>query len=89
VSSWDGDIVNESYKLTDAQIVRLLAMTECLRDTINMQQVAEIKQAIKEGDDLSAIAFWSEFTEEEQTALWVAPKYGGIFTTDERKALRP
>ena len=86
---WGGSVVNESHKLSDWQVVRLLKMTECLRDPINLQQVSEIKDAMGAGDDLSAIAFWSEFTEDEQMALWIAPTYGGIFTTEERKRLRP
>ena len=31
---------------------------------------------------------WAEMTEAEQTALWVAPKFGGIFTTEERKIIK-
>lgn len=31
---------------------------------------------------------WLEYTEEEQSVLWLAPTKGGWFTTDERTALR-
>ena len=31
---------------------------------------------------------WDELTEPEQTALWVAPKFGGIFTTEERNIIK-
>jgi hypothetical protein len=89
MSSWDGNIINESHKLNNTQVVRLLAMTELLRDRANLNQVWEIKMAIIEDRDDDARALWSDFTEDEQTTLWVAPMYGGIFTTEERKRLRP
>ena len=87
--SWSGDVVNESHNLTNTQVIRLLKMNEVLRDEINLCQVSEIKGVLRSDDDEGAQALWSEFTEEEQIALWVAPKYGGIFTTEERKRLRP
>jgi hypothetical protein len=86
---WGGDVVNESHKLTDAQVNRLLKMTECLRDRLNMYQVHDIKFCIAMEKYDEAIALWSEFTEDEQIALWIAPTYGGIFTTAERKRLKP
>ena len=49
----------------------------------------EIKLAIWRDEDEQAIYLWSDFTEDEQVALWIAPTYGGIFTTEERKRLRP
>jgi hypothetical protein len=65
-------------------------MTECMRDSrINIAQIYDIKMAIIDGDYDCAIEMWSEFDEIEQTALWIAPTYGGIFTTEERKRLRP
>ena len=63
-------------------------MTEVLRDTKNLDQVLQIKDSVVT-DNGYAVELWSEFSEDEQRALWVAPLYGGIFTTDERKALRP
>jgi hypothetical protein len=87
--SWSGDIVNDSHNLTNTQVIRLLAMTEVLRDRINLIQIFDIKTMIREEDYHSAIGYWSEFTEQEQVALWVAPTFGGIFTTEERKRLRP
>ena len=87
MSSWDGPIVNESYNLNDAQIVKLLAMTECLREGFGvLETVLCIKQSEDEWD---ARGLWESLEEADQTALWIAPRYGGIFTTDERKALRP
>lgn len=90
---WDSEVINHSHNLSGEQVVRLLAMTKVLSSAINLQQVAEIKENIASGDPYKIAyareSLWSEFTEEEQHALWVAPLYGGIFTTDERKALRP
>lgn len=91
----DGEVeVPEKEPLTPAQQHRVLRMVDVLRDPLNLHQVAIIKEMLNPEheehiDTATARGFWSEFTEEEQTALWVAPKYGGIFTTDERKALRP
>ena len=85
--SWDGEIENDSYKLTDSQIVRLFEMAKLLQDCANIQQVAEIK-AVMNGDPTFARELWSEFSDEEQEALWVAPSYGGVFTTNERKILK-
>lgn len=50
--------------------------------------VAAIKQAIAD-EEWSALAeAWDELTDEEKKALWVAPSKGGVFTTEERKALK-
>ena len=87
--NWSGDIVNDSHNLNNTQVIRLLAMTEVLRDLNNISQVCEIKLAFSDDCDDDAQALWSDFSEEEQTTLWVAPTYGGIFTTEERKRLRP
>jgi hypothetical protein len=90
--SWSGDVVNDSHNLTNTQVIRLMKMTELLRDKDNMKQIVELKENLEtEDEDYLAFArtLWSEFTEEEQVALWVAPTFGGIFTTEERKRLRP
>ena len=84
----DGEVV-EPPKLTTAQVYRLMRMTEVLRDVNNIAQVYEIKLACLDARFNDARGYWSDFSEDEQTALWVAPLYGGVFTTDERKALRP
>jgi hypothetical protein len=52
VSEWGSDVVNESHKLSDAQVNRLLKMTECLRDEQNMEQVLLIKSTIAEENDI-------------------------------------
>jgi hypothetical protein len=89
MSEWSGEVVNESHNLSNAQVCRLLKMTECLRNPVNAAQVAMIKSALSEDQVEDALAYWSEFRDHEQVALWIAPTYGGIFTTEERKQLRP
>ena len=87
---WDRDIESETHKLTDPQVVRLFDMCCHLRDNPNdLNQIASIKLALVRNDDFAALAMWDEFTEAEKTVLWVAPKFGGLFTTEERKRLKP
>jgi len=85
--SWDGEVETEVKRLTLAQERRVLRMVEVLRDPINMQQITHVKESIQAGQIEDAKALWSEFTDEEQQALWVAPSKGGILTTREREAL--
>jgi hypothetical protein len=87
--SWSGNVVNATHNLTNTQIIRLMRMTEVLRERANLHQMYEIKYALAALELDDARALWCEFTEEEQVALWVAPTFGGIFTTEERKRLRP
>lgn len=54
----------------------------------NFWDVAEIKQAIKEDDLMSAAGLLADMTEEVMTALWVAPTKGGIWTTAERDLMK-
>jgi len=75
-------------KLNERQEAAVLRMMDVLRDPANLMTVAHIKKAIAENDAVRAEMFWSDFTEDEQNALWVAPTYGGIFTTHERKMIR-
>jgi len=77
-----------SEGLTEGQYDKLLRMTAALRgDPILLDYISQIKQAFTDNRDEDALALWHELDEREKTALWVAPKYGGIFTTDERKRL--
>ncbi len=93
-SEWDQAVVEVDDTppvLTSPQISRVLGMMEVLRDPINLMQIAEIKENLNtDNPDYFAYArgMFSEFTEDEQRALWVAPTKGGIFTTEERKRLR-
>jgi len=85
---WSGEVESpkeDKSKLTAGQISKLLRHNECLR--VNLFSVMTIRMALS--DDLydEAAESWNELTEDEQTALWVAPSYGGIFTTEERKII--
>ncbi len=61
-------------------------MGKAIRD--NWDSIVAIKQSLSEGEISYAKEALAELTEEDQTAIWVAPKNGGIFTTVERKALK-
>ena len=81
--------VGEPTGLNNAQVGRLLRMTEALReDPALMAQCALIKQEIEAGEYSQAQALYEELDAAEKMATWVAPKYGGIFTTYERKVLK-
>ena len=86
---WDGEVVDEAPLLNRAQIGRLMAMTAVLQDRVNLLQVVFIKNAIFDGFPEDARELFAQFSEAEQKALWVDPTKGGIFTTHERKVLRP
>ena len=90
MSDWmDTDVDMPEQTLTNAQVFALLRMTEALRDFVVLSSVFTIKQSICENDDVEyAGHVWGELSEDEQTALWVAPKFGGIFTTEERKIIK-
>ena len=65
-------------------------MNHALRsDLVLLEYVLKIKHAFAADQDMDARALWGELTQEEEEALWIAPKFGGIFTTDELKRLRP
>ena len=90
MADWmDGEVDIPEATLTGGQIFALLRMTEALRDFVVMSSVFQMKQSIHEENDIEyAGHIWSELSEAEQTALWVAPKFGGIFTTEERKIIK-
>lgn len=89
VSEWDGDVVHEIKRLDAKQEARLMRLTAALRDDpFLMAQVADLKIALKNGVESEAAENWWGLEEWEQSALWVAPLYGGIFTTEERKQIR-
>jgi len=61
-------------------------MSQVIRD--NWGSVDFIKTSIASGDIDAAKEAYAELSQEEQTAIWVAPSKGGIFTTEERKTLK-
>jgi len=50
--------------------------------------VAAIKGSIASGSYSAGAEAWRELTDEEKTALWIAPSRGGVFTTEERKIMQ-
>lgn len=54
----------------------------------NFWDVAEIKQAIRDDDLMTAAGLLADMSEEVMTALWVAPTKGGIWTTAERELMK-
>ena len=90
MSDWmDGEVEDvPDVSLTNGQMFAVLRMTEAMRDLTMLSSVFQIKNGIAQGDMLLANESWSELTETEQTALWVAPKFGGIFTTEERSIIK-
>jgi len=54
----------------------------------NFWDVAEIKQAIRDDDLMTAAGLLADMSEEVMTALWVAPTKGGIWTTAERDLMK-
>ena len=54
----------------------------------NLENILEIKKAIAEEDILYGFQLWKELDNETKQDLWVAPTYGGIFTTKEREIIK-
>lgn len=64
----------------------LLRHNEAVRN--NMQVILCIKQALAENDYQEVAMYLDGMKEEDRNALWVAPSKGGVFTTEERKAIK-
>lgn len=85
---WSGEVEapkEDESKLNSKQVDKLFRHNEALRD--NLDSVVCIKDCIAQGDMTEAQEAWAELSEDEQTALWVAPSFGGIFSTQERKII--
>ena len=54
----------------------------------NLDSVNAIKEGITNEQWDVVAECWSEISDEDKKALWLAPTRGGIFTTAERKALK-
>lgn len=76
----DGNAQEEALKLQKK------AHDDALRD--NLASVNAVKLGIADGDLSTAAEAWQELTEDIQRALWLATTKGGIFTTEERKAIK-
>lgn len=87
---WSGEVeVQEKPKLDAKAVDRLLWHNATLRRC--MASVHAIKcgiNGIDEGCFETAQEAWDELTEDEQSALYIAPSKGGIFTTHERSVIK-
>ena len=73
--------------LDEQRYYRLLKHNAALRDVITLETVAAIKRALDNDDECHAEQLWRELEHDTTMALFVAPMYGGIFTTKERAFL--
>lgn len=79
----------EKPPLDARQIARLLKMMAAFQTDLQLfGQVALIRACINEGDREFALQMWDELSAEEQETVWIAPKFGGIFTTEERRIIK-
>ena len=86
VSDWNGDVEEiPEITLDNAAVARLLKHNKCLRDCL--ASVEHIKTCISCKRFDEGREAWAELEEDEQTALYIAPSKGGIFTTEERKII--
>jgi len=90
VSDWNGPVEDAVSTQEEKRDKRLLVMCQylCLHPDILMM-VAMIKEALSKDMDWDAIGLWEQLSDHERIMLWIAPTYGGLFTTNERKRLRP
>jgi len=89
MADWmDGEVDIPEQTLSNAQVFALLRMTEALKDRTVLLSAVELKDSIAVGDMVLAEQVWTELSEDEKTALWVAPKFGGIFTSEERSIIK-
>ena len=72
--------------LSESQQRRLLRHMAAVRD--NWDSVVWIKQGLRDGDLGMASEAWGELDNQTKIALWVAPKFGGVWTTREREMMR-
>lgn len=69
-----------------AGLDRLKAHNDALR--ANFESVMSIKAHLINDEYSAAYEAWSELTEDDQKALWMAPSNGGIFLTLERSKMK-
>lgn len=70
----------------DLALARLMQHTEAVRT--HWISVVYCKTALADEDKWSFLEAWQELPRKAQIALWMAPKYGGIWTTAERNKMR-
>lgn len=77
---------NDGATSGDLPYTRLLEHNEVLRS--KLYEVQAVKDFLATGEYAEAVEIVYGWTEREQQALWIAPTYGGIFTTEERKIMK-
>lgn len=70
----------------DMPYIKLIEHNTAVRE--NMQVILAVKDAIADDDYEQAAMLYCEIDRDTMAALWIAPSNGGIFTTEERAALR-
>lgn len=70
----------------DLALARLMQHTAAVRK--HWPSVVYCKTALAGEDKWSFLEAWQELPRAAQIALWMAPKYGGIWTTAERGKMR-
>ena len=70
----------------DQTLARLLKHMQAVRD--NWPSVVYMKDGLARDDPYTFLEAWEEMDRDTQIALWAAPKYGGVWTTAERKLMR-
>ena len=70
----------------DRTLLRLFRHMAAVRN--HWSSVVAIKEGLRDGDDFKVIECWTELNAETRTALWVAPKSGGVWTTAERTTIK-
>jgi len=73
---------------SDLPMQRVLAQNGVLRDQENLRAVLAIKESLSEGDFFQTCEYMYEMPQEQLNALWLSPKAGGIFSTDERAKMK-
>lgn len=84
----DGEIDQSKPLLTPAEVGRLLKHNEALRGLLFSAFAIKCGISGHTGDLSTAQEAWDELSDDEQTALYIAPSKGGIFTTAERKVIK-
>ena len=88
---WSGQVEDAVSTQQEKRDKRLLEMCSLFRAHPEvLMTVAMIKEYLAAEDgDWDACSLWETLDQQEQLTLWIAPTHGGLFTTDERKRLKP
>lgn len=87
-------VSTDKPSIDEQRYARLLKHNRVLSRPDILEIVLEIKRALQLGDEHYALQLWGELSMDHdenqrlQRALYVAPKYGGIFTTKEREIIK-